>query len=300
MSPGRRGGAAVGLSSPGRGGGGGGGAAASAAAAPGTPKPSPSAVHTVAGIGLRFTTVGTRGSLSGTPSAAGLGLAGTVAGLPDPIRTCWGGSASDVLLAFPVPSDPTAALYVDSYAYIPPPSATTALSHALELGETGGSKKGGAGHGASQQLQNSLPGSELTSCDEEKAFGRVVEWLLRSGCPMDAADKDGVTALMLCARYGLLYLLRKLLARRSDYNAKDKWGNTCLHYAYAFRQGVAAGIIEEFAGFSLAEVPNAGGQTALQVIGLGMGVAALGCSERLVTVPKPPKKSSSLTASSAS
>lgn len=132
----------------------------------------------------------------------------------------------------------------------------------------------------------------------------MVEWLLKAGCDVDGADVDGVTPIMLAARYGTLFLLRKLLAKGADTRAVDICGNTALHYAYAFWHTVAASIIEEYApdgeggGDGLLDAKNGAGKTPLQVAGSGLGIIP-DTTETQIAVRPPPLRSGTLVVSKA-
>jgi len=268
-----------------------------------TPKPAASAVHTVAGIGLRFSAH--KGWAAGAPQP------------PPAARMAWGASPADVSLAFYEPPDPeTTTLSVDPYAFCAPPERAavpaTAAAAADAPGSSGGggggrrlssaafpsAASGGSSAATSLAARRLVPGSELTSPQAEKEFGRVLEFLLRSGCPVDAPDLDGVTAAMLAARYGLLYLLRKLLARGASPAAADRAGNTALHYAYAFGHVTAAGIVEEACSEEVAGARNAAGRSALEVAAAGLRILP-DCSEQLLIIRPPPRRSSTLAVSAA-
>ena len=81
-----------------------------------------------------------------------------------------------------------------------------------------------------------VPGAELTSSPLEKEFGRCCDFLVKVGVDVNAGDRDGITALHLAARYGLLFIIRRLLARGANPSSADNSGNTPLHWASAFQQ----------------------------------------------------------------
>jgi ankyrin repeat protein len=245
-------------------------------------KPSPSAVHLVAGLGLRFVPV---------PSPQEPG-----AGLPDAAYMAWGGRPADVRLSFPDPPSARVQQYVDQTAYVPKPNAHLAGMQASRAGD---------GSRSALAAQRVLPGTELTSVQAEKEFGRVLEWLLRAGMDANGADHDGVTPLMLAAKYGLLYLLRRLLTHGADARVADRESNTALHWAHAFLQPAAAGIIEELAGGAgsaaaeaLRGAANAAGRTPAEVEGAGVSILP-DCGERLLVIRRPPPRSASLSVTGA-
>ena len=239
---------------------------------------SASAVHLVAGLGFRYVAA---------PPAIG-------AHLPPDVRMAWGGSAADVKLTFYTPHDADTPLFMDSFAYTAPAEREPASA-----GGSGGGGGGGAASTASTlAARRTLPGSELTSHMVEKEFGRVVDWLLRTGCDANLPDVDGVTAAMLAARYGLLFLLRKLLARGADVAAVDRRGNNALHYAYAFRHPVAASIVEEGAPEAVSDAKNADGRTPLAVAAAGLSILP-DTKERDANIPRPAPRSASLVVTTA-
>ena len=134
-----------------------------------------------------------------------------------------------------------------------------------------------------------MPGSELTSCAVEKDAGRVVDFLVKVGVDVNAGDVDGVTALMLAAKFGLLFIVRRLLLRGADAALTDAAGNTAMHYAHAFNQAAAAGIIAEFtradgggAASALEAVRNAAGALPKDCRGAGLSILPTSTEARLV------------------
>ncbi len=242
-------------------------------------RPSPSAVHIVAGLGLRFIT-GADGAGAPPPQ------------LPPPAYNAWGGHHSDVLLTFPEALDPLAVRQtVDRNAFVPKAGAHLAFISKKMREEAKRSEA------AALRLRN---GTELTSTPTEKDFGRIVDFLLRSGVEMaDAGDADGVTPLMLAAKHGLLFIMRRLLTERDGFKGcdalrTDAAGNSALHYARAFRQQAAAELIAEFLG-DVEDVPNSAGLSPADVA--GRGAALLPASaEALVLVQRLPKRSGTLPA----
>jgi ankyrin repeat protein len=203
----------------------------------------------------------------------------------------WGGNFADVILTFPELRDPLAvAQWVDRYAYVPKPGIHTAFINKSLLGDVSRSEA------AAKRV---VPGNELTSTVTEKDFGRVMDFLIRSGVDANAGDVDGVTAIMLACKFGLLFIVRKLLLRGADPNLTDAMGNTAMHYAHAFKQSAAVDILTEFtsdgeSGSSVLDnVPNAEGRSPRDVYGMGIGVFP-DSAERLVNVPRVAPKSNSL------
>lgn len=241
-------------------------------------KVSPSAVHILAGVGFRFVSDGS---------------ASNPATLPAQPYMNWNGNHGDVHLTFPEPLDPLAVQQeVDRNAFVPRPGAHLAFVPKSILQDAARSEA------AAQRAKN---GTELTSSQTEKEFGRIVDFLLRSGVDVNAQDADGVTALMLAVKYGLLFIIRKLLSKGADPMMVDSVGNTAMHYAYAFKQAASAEMLTEFtvdettgAGSStLDQVPNGAGRLAREVPGQGIMIHP-DTHERLVYVPRLPKKSRSL------
>lgn len=239
-------------------------------------KLSASAVHIVSGVGFRWIPVQTQ-----------------VSPMPHPEYRAWGGRREDVVLTFPEPSDPQAIQqYVDLYAYVPTPKAHLAFIPQGILGDASRSE---------MAAQRVVPGSELTSSSVEKEFGRIVEFCIRAGADPNQGDIDGVTPLMLAARFGLLFIIRKLLAR-ADPLQSDARGNNALHYADAFSQPTAADILRESTlngdgeGSVLDSAPNADGHLPHEVQGTGLAIFPEP-AERLLFVGRPPARSGALSVS---
>jgi len=248
--------------------------------------PSPSAVHIIAGLGMRFVT-----------DAEAANVAGTGAGMPPADYLTWGGHYADVLLTFPEPLDAEAVRQtVDRNAYVPRPGAHLVFISKKMREEAQRSEM------AKERLRN---GTELTSSPTEKDFGRIVDFLLRTGVEMaDVGDADGVTPLMLAAKHGLLFIMRRLLTPRdgvfsgADVARQDRAGNNALHYARAFSQKAAAELIVEFSGdegggSTLDHVPNAAGKSPSEVANLGAKILP-DSHEGLVFVARVAAKSKSL------
>lgn len=234
----------------------------------------PSAARIVSGVGLRF-----------VPSPRDPFL-------PYPLQDYldWGGNHADVILTFPELKDAQAvAQWVDRYAFVPRTGVHTSFIDQALLGDVSRSEA------AAKRV---VPGNELTSTTTEKDYGRIVDFLVRSGVDMNAGDVDGVTALMMACKFGLLFIIRKLLLRGADAQLADAMGNTAMHYARAFKQVTAADVLAEFTaddsgGSVLDLVPNAEGKTPGEVKGLGISIFP-DSAERLVNVPRLAPKSESL------
>ena len=192
----------------------------------------------------------------------------------------------------PPPSHPTLLQSIDPYAYVPRPGAHKAFyPPASAMGDVSRSAAAAA---------RVVPGAELTSCPLEKEFGRCCDFLCKAGVDVNAGDKDGITALHLASRYGLLFILRRLLSRGANPSALDNSGNTPVHWANAFQQMVAGEILVEAGG---ANVPNTAGATPVEVLGRGLNILPrcphdkTRCHEEKVIVPKQNPKSKGLTVS---
>ena len=248
-------------------------------------RPSPSAVHVIAGLGLRFIT------------DAGAASSGASKGMPAVGYMNWGGHHADVLLTFPEPLDALSVRQaIDRHAFVPRAGAHLAFISRKMREEAKRSEM------AKERLRN---GTELTSTPTEKDFGRVMDFLLRTGVDMaDVGDADGVTPLMLAAKHSLLFLMRRLLTARdtgfpgADPSRADAAGNTALHYARAFNQPAAAEMVTEFSsdeggGSTLDHVANAAGLSAAECAGAGAHILR-NSSETRVFVERSQGRSKSL------
>lgn len=236
----------------------------------------PSAVHILAGVGFRYITETV-----------------TISPLPPIDYMLWGGNFSDVHLTFPEPIDPLAVRQsIDRYAFVPRPNAHLAYISKSLLADASRSEM------AMERVKN---GTELTSTQTEKEFGRIVDFLIRAGLDSNMGDVDGVTALMLACKYGLLFIIRRLLTRGADPLITDNEGNTAMHYACAFKQSAAADLLKEFTpdeseGSTLDNIPNSQGKTPKEVTSTGIMIFT-DTHEKLIYVPRMPKKSGSLVVS---
>ena len=244
-------------------------------------KISPSAVHIIAGLGHRWVQ---GGRLPRDVAAGGR--------LVDASYRDWSGDFADVDLCFPVIRDPLHQIQtIDGCAFVPRPRAYRDLIPTALLGDTSRSEAAAA---------RVVPGNELTSCTTEKDAGRVVDFLIKVGVDLDGADIDGVTPLMLACKYGLLFIMRRLLKSGAQTNIQDGCGNTAMHYATAFVQPAAADIIAEFSRLgesglesSLDSVTNTLGLKPIDVRGWGPSITPDSHEKKLV-VAHLPKKSLSL------
>jgi ankyrin repeat protein len=221
--------------------------------------------------------------------------------LPHHEYLSWGGKHEDVVLTFPEPPDARSVQqFVDLCAYVPRPNAHLMFIPKNVLGDASRSE---------MAAQRVVPGSELTSSHVEKEFGRIVDFLIRAGVDCNQGDIDGVTPLMIAAKFGLLFILRKLLARGADAMATDARGNSALHYARAFVQLTAAQILQEHTLSAdggadgseepvsvLDTAPNADGRLPSEVEGEGILIFPEP-AERMLFVSRIPKKSDSLAVS---
>ncbi len=72
--------------------------------------------------------------------------------------------------------------------------------------------------------------------------------LLNAGALVDAADKDGNTALILAATEGRKEVVRLLLARNANLRARDKNGWTAAMWAASLRNREISGLLERQLG----------------------------------------------------
>ncbi|KAK3360961.1 hypothetical protein B0T24DRAFT_120609 [Lasiosphaeria ovina] len=71
----------------------------------------------------------------------------------------------------------------------------------------------------------------LLSCAAQKGYEVVVRQLLDRGADVEAKDKSGWTPLLRAIEYGQEAIVRQLLDRGADVEAKDDWGQTPLSWA---------------------------------------------------------------------
>jgi len=133
----------------------------------------------------------------------------------------------------------------------------------------------------------------------EKRFMRVVQLLLAAGAAPNEPDVDGVTPVMLAARYGLTLLFATLLQGGEGgaaLHARDSWGNSALHWACAFKQAHILLVAEQVAGRQLKGCVDDAGvwgnhreQSLRGVWGVGMRMAPKGAEARLSLRQAPTK-----------
>ncbi|MCU0878888.1 MAG: ankyrin repeat domain-containing protein [Pirellulaceae bacterium] len=75
----------------------------------------------------------------------------------------------------------------------------------------------------------------------------VTSWLLDHGADPDLADADGMTPLMIAARYGLVDIARRLVAAGADVSRQDSSGDTALDEARRAQNHDIAELIERAA-----------------------------------------------------
>jgi hypothetical protein len=76
----------------------------------------------------------------------------------------------------------------------------------------------------------------------------VTSWLLDHGADPDLADAEGMTPLMVAARFGLTDLARRLIAAGADVGKRDNSGDTALDEARRSQNHEIAELIERSAG----------------------------------------------------
>lgn len=69
------------------------------------------------------------------------------------------------------------------------------------------------------------------SRNRNKGFNEVVRFLIEKGADVNAYDKNGNTALISAARYGLADNVQTLIGKGADVNAKNNGGVRALTYA---------------------------------------------------------------------
>lgn len=84
-----------------------------------------------------------------------------------------------------------------------------------------------------QSVGNAEKATELFTAVNSDARVNTVKELLDSGAPVDAANQQGVTPLMLASYLGNLATVRLLLERGANVNAVEAKGNSPLIYALA-------------------------------------------------------------------
>jgi len=89
-------------------------------------------------------------------------------------------------------------------------------------------------HKAELELTGTDAASMLCDFTQQGDIDKTVQ-LLDAGCPVNANDYDGRTALHLACCEGNMQIVQKLIERGADFNPKDRWGGTPL--ADAVREG---------------------------------------------------------------
>lgn len=110
----------------------------------------------------------------------------------------------------------------------------------------------------------------------QEPFARVAALLVANGADPDAADLDGVTPVMLAARFGLAMVLRPLLPKCALATA-DGCGNTALHWAHAYSQQIVIAMLEDEGADKAAA--NAEGATPVEVAGVEAALIGAASSE---------------------
>ncbi len=137
----------------------------------------------------------------------------------------------------------------------------------------------------------------------EKRFMRVAQRLLAAGASPVEPDVDGVTPLMMAARFGLALVFTTLLQggdAQAALRTRDAWGNSALHWACAFKQAHVLLVAQQCLGGRLQGCVDDEGQwgnhrqqTLRGVWGAGMAIAPR-CTEARVTLRRSPTKSKRL------
>ncbi len=115
---------------------------------------------------------------------------------------------------------------------------------------------------------------------------RVIIALAGAQLPVDAPDIDGVTPLMLAARYGLVDVVACLLRLGADVNSCDVGQCTPLHYSYAFGQLDVATYLEETAGANR-DATSESDDRPVDVKGKGLALQSAPTEDVLFVRPQP-------------
>ena len=278
---------------------------------PDTAPAAPASANVIAGVGLHFTSVG-RGALKvkdtpPPPTGRLLAEAPTGRAPADPKRTAARPASLVIRQRHLVP----AVAHV-SAAYTTSSVQRSATALASQASSAATSDDEGETHDDAAQ-QRSLPvalnaRARTVHPDDvrvEKRFMRVAQRLLAAGASPTEADADGVTPLMLAARFGLTLLFATLLQGGEGggvaaLHCRDSWGNSALHWACAFKQAHLLLVAQQVCGRQLhgcvddAEVWANHRQQGLRAVwGAGAGIAPKSAESRL-TLRQAPTKSKRL------
>lgn len=80
------------------------------------------------------------------------------------------------------------------------------------------------------QLKQNALFTALQIKDDSTAL-KMIEWLVKKGCPIHFADIIGQTCLFYAARDGRLSLIKSLIKIGAEINHLDTFGQTCFFYA---------------------------------------------------------------------
>jgi hypothetical protein len=112
--------------------------------------------------------------------------------------------------------------------------------------------------------QASVLSRDITSRLERHML-HVAHWLVAAGCPVNAGDVSGATALQFAAMGGELGLARLLLDAGADPNARNRDRRSPLHYAVALGHTELAGLLIERGGN--AHLEDRHGMRPMDIIG---------------------------------
>eukprot|EP01138_Halocafeteria_seosinensis_P007991 gb/GECG01008164.1/.p1 GENE.gb/GECG01008164.1/~~gb/GECG01008164.1/.p1 ORF type:complete len:1099 (+),score=129.01 gb/GECG01008164.1/:1-3297(+) len=79
----------------------------------------------------------------------------------------------------------------------------------------------------------------------QRHYGRMAGIMVKQGgLDLDGGDVDGVTPIMLAARYGVVELMKALINLGASIGSCDNEGNSALHWAYAYNQKQVCNVLE--------------------------------------------------------